>query len=100
MKLFNLPPYFHYTGSLQNPSGIESISFPASFPWEKLNDKPLIYASLGTLQNKVPEVFQCIAEATTILDVQLVISLGNPNNQPADYNLPQYCSDKPMHLYW
>ena len=84
----NLPPYFHYTGSLQNPSGIESISFPASFPWEKLNDKPLIYASLGTLQNKVPEVFQCIAEATTILDVQLVISLGNPNNQPADYNLP------------
>ena len=84
----NLPPYFHYTGSLQNPSGIESISFPVSFPWEKLNDKPLIYASLGTLQNKVPEVFQCIAEATTILDVQLVISLGNPNNQPADYNLP------------
>ncbi|MGK7948485.1 MAG: glycosyltransferase [Xenococcaceae cyanobacterium] len=84
----NLPPYFHYTGSLQNPSGIESISFPVSFPWEKLNDKPLIYASLGTLQNKVSEVFQCIAEATTILDVQLVISLGNPNNQPADYNLP------------
>ena len=84
----NLPPHFHYTGSLQNPSGIESISFPVSFPWEKLNDKPLIYASLGTFQNKVPEVFQRIAEATTTLDVQLVISLGNPNNKPADYNLP------------
>ncbi len=80
---------FHYTGPLQNPSGQESISFPdISFPWEKLTDKPLIYASLGTLQNKVPEIFQCIAEATAKLDVQLVISLGNPNNKPSDYNLP------------
>lgn len=85
----NLSENFHYTGPLQNPSGVESISFSElSFPWEKLNDKPLIYASLGTLQNKVPEIFQCIAAATAELDVQLVISLGNPNNKPADYNLP------------
>lgn len=85
----NLPANFHYTGSLQNPSGIESVSFPdTSFPWEKLTDQPLIYASLGTLQNKVPEVFQSIAKATATLNVQLVISLGNPNNKPAEYNLP------------
>ena len=84
-----LPNCFHYTGPLQNPSGLESVSFPdISFPWEKLTDKPLIYASLGTLQNKVPEIFQCIAAATAELDIQLVISLGNPNNKPADYNLP------------
>ncbi len=84
-----LPPCFHYTGPLQNPSGLESVSFPEiSFPWEKLTDKPLIYASLGTLQNKVPYVFQCIAEAVAKLDVQLVISLGNPQNRPSDYNLP------------
>ena len=84
-----LPNYFHYTGPLQDPSGLESISFPdISFPWEKLTDKPLIYASLGTLQNKVPEIFQCIAEAVAGLDVQLVMSLGNPNNKPSDYNLP------------
>lgn len=80
---------FHYTGPLQNPSIQESISFPdISFPWEKLTDKPLIYASLGTLQNRVPEIFQCIASATAELDVQLVISLGNPNNNPSDYDLP------------
>jgi MGT family glycosyltransferase len=85
----NLPNCFHYTGPLQNPSGLESVSFPdISFPWEKLTDKPLIYASLGTLQNKVPEIFQCIAAAAAGLDVQLVISLGNPNNKPSDYNLP------------
>ncbi|MEM8722630.1 MAG: nucleotide disphospho-sugar-binding domain-containing protein [Cyanobacteria bacterium P01_G01_bin.39] len=85
----NLAPSFHYTGPLQDPSGMESITFPdIAFPWSKLKDKPLIYASLGTLQNKVPEIFQCIAAATAELDVQLVISLGNPNNKPADYNLP------------
>lgn len=84
-----LPNYFHYTGPLQNPSGLESVSFPdISFPWDKLTDKPLIYASLGTLQNKIPEIFQCIAKAVAGLDVQLVISLGNPNNKPKDYNLP------------
>lgn len=84
-----LPNCFHYTGPLQNPSGLESVSFPdISFPWEKLTDKPLIYASLGTLQNQVPEIFQCIAKAATQLDVQLVISLGNPKHKPADYNLP------------
>ncbi len=80
---------FHYTGPLQNPSGKESIQFDIPFPWEKLTGKPLIYASLGTLQNKVPEVFQCIAKAVEGLDIQLVISLGNPNNKPADYNLPE-----------
>ncbi|MEY3828143.1 MAG: hypothetical protein RLZZ148_2971, partial [Cyanobacteriota bacterium] len=84
-----LPNHFHYTGPLQEPSGLESVSFPdISFPWDKLSDKSLIYASLGTLQNKVPEIFQCIAKAVAELDVQLVISLGNPNNKPSDYNLP------------
>ena len=84
-----LPNHFHYTGLLQEPSGLESVSFPdISFPWDKLSDKSLIYASLGTLQNKVPEIFQCIAKAVAELDVQLVISLGNPNNKPSDYNLP------------
>ena len=85
----NLPNCFHYTGPLQDPSGIESVSFPdLAFPWDKLTDKPLIYASLGTLQNKIPEVFQTIAEAVAELDAQLVISLGNPRNKLEDYNLP------------
>jgi zeaxanthin glucosyltransferase len=84
-----LPKHFHYTGPLHDPSGEEPISFLGTpFPWEKLTDKPLIYASLGTLQNKLPEIFQCIAAATAALDVQLVISLGDPNDNPSDYGLP------------
>jgi zeaxanthin glucosyltransferase len=38
--------------------------------------RPLIYASMGTLQNGVERVFQVIAEACAGLDAQLVLSLG------------------------
>ncbi|MGK7940133.1 MAG: hypothetical protein AB4062_08290 [Crocosphaera sp.] len=46
------------------------------FPYEKLTGQPLIYASLGTIQNRLIQVFQQIAEACLGLDAQLVISLG------------------------
>jgi MGT family glycosyltransferase len=78
----NLSKCFHYTGPLQDPSGLEPVSFPSiPFPFEKLTGKSLIYASLGTLQNRKPEIFHNIAEACVGLDAQLVISLGNPNSQ-------------------
>jgi MGT family glycosyltransferase len=74
-----LPDHFHYIGRFQDPSGTEPISFDdIDFPFERLNGKPLIYASLGTLQNQRPEIFECIAKSCLSLDVQLVISLGNP----------------------
>lgn len=80
-----LPTYFHYIGRLQDPSGKEPITFTIpDFPFDRLNGKPLIYASLGTLQNQRPEVFECIARACSTLNVQLVISLGNPDAQPID----------------
>lgn len=84
----NLPQCFHYTGPLQEPSGNEPVSFDISFPFEKLTGKPLIYASLGTLQNRKWEIFQSIAEACVGLDVQLVISLGDPNSLESGSNLP------------
>ncbi len=88
-KRIKLSKCFHYTGPLQEPSGLEPISYSEiSFPFEKLNGKPLIYASLGTLQNRKLEIFQKIAEACCSLDVQLVISLGNPNSQESGSNLP------------
>jgi MGT family glycosyltransferase len=74
---------------LQDVSGLEPISFSSvSFPLEKLTGKPLIYASLGTLQNRKGEIFQKIAEACLGLDFQLVISLGNPNIQKSELMLP------------
>ena len=80
-----LPDHAHYVGQLKESSGIEPVAFDLpAFPFERLNEKPLIYASLGTLQNQKPEIFRCIAEACKGLDAQLVISLGSPNAQSFD----------------
>ncbi len=68
----DLPPWFHFTGPLHN----QESRAPVSFPFEKLNGKPLIYASMGTLQNRLLWVFEKIASACEGLDAQLVISLG------------------------
>jgi UDP:flavonoid glycosyltransferase YjiC (YdhE family) len=54
-----LPPYFHFTGPFHSPVG---RTIP-NFPYEKLTGQPLIYASMGTIQNRLLEVFQMIAEA-------------------------------------
>ncbi|VXD23325.1 glycosyltransferase [Planktothrix paucivesiculata] len=68
----DLPPYFHFTGPYHNPASCKAVSFP----FEQLNGKPLIYASMGTIINNLPEVFQKIASACEGLNAQLVISLG------------------------
>jgi zeaxanthin glucosyltransferase len=67
-----LPVYFHFTGPYHNRTSRK----PVDFPWDKLNGKPLIYASMGTLQNQLTDVFETIAAACVDLDAQLVISLG------------------------
>ncbi|PSR19694.1 glycosyl transferase family 1 [filamentous cyanobacterium CCP3] len=75
----NLPPWFHYVGSLKNPSGVEPIySDNQNFSFEIVEKKKLVYASLGTLHNRDWKIFRTISEACLELDVQLVIDLGNP----------------------
>lgn len=84
-----LPQWFHYVGPLKDPSGLEPVSFSSiPFPFEKLTGQPLIYASLGTLQNRKWEIFQTIAEACLGNGAQTVISLGNPNIQDFALDLP------------
>lgn len=84
-----LPRCMHYVGPLQDPSGLEPVTFAdLSFPFDQLLQKPMIYASLGTLQNKNWEIFRCIAESCVDLDAQLVISLGNPNQDVSEVHLP------------
>jgi zeaxanthin glucosyltransferase len=68
----NLPPHFHFTGPFHNPVTRK----PVPFPFEQLTGQPLIYASMGTIINRLLEVFQIIASACEGLDAQLVISLG------------------------
>ncbi len=67
-----LPPHFHFTGPYHSASSRQSVSFP----YEKLTGQPLIYASMGTLQNRLLGVFEDIAIACADFDAQLVISLG------------------------
>jgi zeaxanthin glucosyltransferase len=79
-----LPPHFHFTGPFHN--SIKRLA--VEFPFEKLNGKPLIYASMGTLQNRLSGVFYTIAEACKDTDTQLVISLGGGLAPEAFPNLP------------
>jgi len=75
-----LPPCFHFTG----PFALGGGRPPAPFPWERLSAKPLIYASLGTTQNRNSHLYEAIARASPKLDAQIVLSLGgmDPDELP------------------
>jgi MGT family glycosyltransferase len=79
-----LPKVFHFTGPFHNIASRE----PVWFPFEKLTGQPLIYASMGTLQNRRQEIFRCIASACEELDAQLVISLGGADSPDSLPELP------------
>lgn len=67
-----LPSGFHYLGPW-----FDHFSSKIPFPFEKLDQRPLIYGSLGTLQRKDSHYFGLIAQACVGLDAQLVLSLGD-----------------------
>lgn len=73
------PNYYHYIGRIADPSGVEPLSANITFPFEKLDGRPLVYASLGTIQNRIASMFQKIIEACNHEDInaQLVLSLGD-----------------------
>ncbi len=66
------PPHVHFVGPLTDP---ESRA-PVPFPFEALDGDPLIYASLGTIQNRLLWIFRAIAGACEGRNARLVISLG------------------------
>lgn len=78
-----LPECFHYTGPWHDSRSGGTIPFP----WEKLDHRPLIYASMGTLQNRLHEIFHTIAAACEGLPAQLVLSLGSAD-QKLEGSLP------------
>ena len=49
-----LPDNFHYTGPWHSVDFGDNLDFP----WEKLDGRPLIYASMGTLQNRQGPIFE------------------------------------------
>ena len=79
-----LPQYFHFTG----PFSTQADRCPSQFPFDKLTEQPLIYASLGTIQNRLHWIFHAIAEACLALDAQLVISVGRSGDLESFRDLP------------
>ncbi|MCA9192921.1 MAG: hypothetical protein KDB03_14190 [Planctomycetales bacterium] len=72
------PENFFYTAPWYRNGRDQNIEFP----WDRIDsNKTLIYASLGTLQNKLMHVYHAILESVSGMDVQLVLSLGNPQGR-------------------
>jgi len=77
----SLPRNFYYAGPFES----RAARPPVDFPWNRLDGRPLIYATLGTTRHVQPSVFRLIAEACHGLHAQLVISLGNRfDSEPFD----------------
>jgi zeaxanthin glucosyltransferase len=81
-----LPKNFYYVGPLRSPR-----SQPIAFPWDRLDGRPVIYASLGSLQGGKAQIFQCIVEACKGVDAQLVLSHGGSLPPPIVERLAQEC---------
>jgi len=90
------PKQFHYAGPFHDGKG--RPDFP--FPWDKLTGEPIVYASMGTVQNGNPDLFSTIAAAVSKHQgLQLVLAIGNilrpeqigsvPNNAIVVNNAPQ-----------
>jgi MGT family glycosyltransferase len=69
----HLPETFHYLGPWFDSSSSAGIPFP----YEKLDGRPIVYGSIGTLQGMNTSYFRIMAEACNALDIQLVLSLGH-----------------------
>jgi MGT family glycosyltransferase len=79
-----VPEQLYYVGPLRDQKAPD-----VCFPWHKLDGRPLIYASLGTLQYFKEEVFRCFAQACADLgSVQLVMAHCGGLSDAAIRSLP------------
>ena len=82
----SMPAAFHYTGPWIDDC---STAHTYNFPFERLDGRPLVYASLGTLQSSTHQHFETIAQACMGLNLQVIISVGG---NPAA-RLPRFTGD-------
>jgi MGT family glycosyltransferase len=78
-----LPECFHYVGPYRRERAPTN-----GFPFERLDGRPLIYASMGTIQGRRSELWDAITAACAGLDVQLVLTLGKCSVPPQSRTWP------------
>ena len=83
----SLQPEFHYLG----PWFDDQSSSRVPFPFHRLDGRPLVYGSLGTLQSRDSHYFRTMAQACSDREVQLVLSLGSASQMQA--SLPDLPGD-------
>jgi UDP:flavonoid glycosyltransferase YjiC (YdhE family) len=93
LHLAFVPP--SWDGDVQHPPTMHFIRYenperPGETrpPWLDLpRDRPLVLASLGTLMNDVPDLFEAILEAVAGEPIEVVASIGR-NQEPAKFGTP------------
>lgn len=75
------PASLHFVGQLRSENENETDTFP----WEWFDGRPVIYASCGTLQNRLEHLFQAIIDACAPLNAQTVIALGKNGLAPDSF---------------
>jgi MGT family glycosyltransferase len=79
------PTQFHYAGPFHDGHG----RVASEFPWERLTGEPLVYVSMGTLQNGIDAAFRSIAEASgNHKGTQFVFSIGPQLDSAQMRNVP------------
>ncbi len=73
----SLPKHLHYVGPLPSAAGRSR----ADFDFSRLDGRPLVFASFGTLHNEIRPLFEKLATAAAQLPVQLVMSMGGGSPQ-------------------
>lgn len=73
-----IPETLHYTGPWHRAGRDDGTT---DFPWDWLDGRPLIYASMGTLQNNLTHVFDGILESVRDLPLQVVLTKGGGDVQ-------------------
>jgi zeaxanthin glucosyltransferase len=76
----SLPRNFYYAGPFVDPSLRPAVAFP----WERLDGRPIVYASLGTTRRSGAALVSRIIAGCSTLDMQLVFSLGG-RREPAAF---------------
>ena len=84
------PPGYRDDLLVQHCGAFVSSQRPSQdgFPWEQLDERPIAYASLGTIAAERPDVFRAVAESCAAHSLRLVIGLGGHAEALRELRLP------------